>query len=105
MTARLAAASVICFGFCVAPLANSQTPSPPGQTSAAPVYAAPRTSFGQPSLEGVWSHNFIIVMEDGRIVQRGTHAELLAAGGVYADLYELQSRSDAGASLDDEVQP
>jgi hypothetical protein len=63
MTARLAAASVICFGFCVAPLANSQTPSPPGQTSAAPVYAAPRTSFGQPSLEGVWSHNFIIVME------------------------------------------
>jgi hypothetical protein len=28
-----------------------------------PRYLAPRTSFGHPSLEGVWTHNFIIVME------------------------------------------
>lgn len=63
MTARFAAASLVCFGFCVAPLASSQTPSPPGQASAAPAYGAPRTSFGQPSLEGIWTHNFIIVME------------------------------------------
>ena len=46
----------------------------------------------------------ILVMDEGRVVERGSHAELVAAGGVYADLYELQSRSDAGASLDDEVQ-
>ncbi len=32
----------------------------------------------------------ILVVEAGRIVQRGTHAELLAAGGLYADLYETQ---------------
>jgi ATP-binding cassette subfamily B protein len=32
----------------------------------------------------------ILVVEDGRIVQRGTHAELLGQGGTYAELYETQ---------------
>jgi len=32
----------------------------------------------------------ILVIQDGRIVERGKHAELLAAGGVYADLYRTQ---------------
>ncbi len=32
----------------------------------------------------------ILVVEAGRIVQRGTHEELLAAGGLYHDLYETQ---------------
>jgi ATP-binding cassette subfamily B protein len=32
----------------------------------------------------------ILVVDEGRIVERGTHAELVAAGGVYADLYETQ---------------
>jgi ATP-binding cassette subfamily B protein len=35
----------------------------------------------------------ILVVEDGRIVQRGRHRELLAAGGLYADLYETQFAS------------
>jgi subfamily B ATP-binding cassette protein MsbA len=32
----------------------------------------------------------IVVMSRGRIVEAGTHAALLAAGGVYAGLHRLQ---------------
>jgi ATP-binding cassette subfamily B protein len=34
----------------------------------------------------------ILVLEHGRIVERGTHAELLARGGVYAHLWSLQQQ-------------
>jgi ATP-binding cassette subfamily B multidrug efflux pump len=44
----------------------------------------------------------ILVLDDGRVAERGDHAALLAAGGVYADLYELQSRTAASGTLDDE---
>ncbi|MNT38443.1 putative multidrug resistance ABC transporter ATP-binding/permease protein YheH [compost metagenome] len=32
----------------------------------------------------------ILVMDAGRIVERGTHAQLLAQGGRYADMWALQ---------------
>ncbi len=37
----------------------------------------------------------ILVVDEGRIVQRGTHTELLAQGGLYADLYRTQFEEDA----------
>ncbi|MDQ3911657.1 MAG: ABC transporter ATP-binding protein/permease [Actinomycetota bacterium] len=39
-----------------------------------------------------------LVVENGRIIERGTHASLLAAGGLYADLYRRQFREPAPVS-------
>ncbi|WP_245393730.1 ABC transporter ATP-binding protein [Allomeiothermus silvanus] len=45
-------------------------------------------------LSTIRSADKIVVLEAGRIVQQGTHQELLAAGGLYKELYELQFRED-----------
>jgi ATP-binding cassette, subfamily B, bacterial MsbA len=36
----------------------------------------------------------IVVLEAGRVSELGTHSQLLEAGGLYKDLYELQFRQD-----------
>jgi ATP-binding cassette subfamily B protein len=41
-------------------------------------------------LSTVRNADTILVVSGGRIVQRGTHTELLEAGGLYADLYRTQ---------------
>ena len=41
-------------------------------------------------LSTVESADRIIVLDQGRIVESGTHGELLGAGGVYASLHEMQ---------------
>ncbi|MBO0844323.1 MAG: ABC transporter ATP-binding protein [Nocardioides sp.] len=45
-------------------------------------------------LSTVRDADLILVMESGRIVQRGTHAQLLAQGGLYSDLYRTQFLPD-----------
>ena len=37
--------------------------------------------------------DLIVVVDGGRVVEVGSHAALVAAGGLYAELYELQARS------------
>ncbi len=47
-------------------------------------------------LATVRSADQILVIEDGRIVERGTHTQLLAAGGRYTELYRTQFAEDTG---------
>ncbi|MGW1059917.1 ABC transporter ATP-binding protein [Micromonospora rubida] len=40
----------------------------------------------------------IVVLDDGSIIEQGTHDELMAAGGRYAELFRLQARQFAEAA-------
>jgi ATP-binding cassette subfamily B protein len=44
----------------------------------------------QRKLSTILAADLILVVDRGQIVERGTHAELLAQGGLYAQLYETQ---------------
>lgn len=43
--------------------------------------------------------NKILVLEDGQLIEQGTHAELMAAAGVYHRLYQSQSLSSAAPAV------
>lgn len=48
-------------------------------------------------LSTVLSADQVLVLDAGNIVQSGTHAELLARGGLYAELYRTQFERQAAA--------
>jgi ABC-type multidrug transport system fused ATPase/permease subunit len=44
-------------------------------------------------LSTVQNCNMILVMKDGEIIERGTHAQLIRKGGWYANSWRLQSET------------
>ena len=66
--------------------------------------AARRTAAATGGVTVLVSHRFatvrmadrIAVLDGGRVREQGSHAELVAAGGLYAELYELQARAYRG---------
>jgi ATP-binding cassette, subfamily B, bacterial len=48
-------------------------------------------------LSTITTADVILVIDAGRIVQQGTHEELLGAGGLYADLYRTLVREEASS--------
>ena len=46
-------------------------------------------------LSTIRNADMILVIDSGRVAERGTHASLLSSGGLYADLYRRQFREPA----------
>jgi ATP-binding cassette subfamily B protein len=51
-------------------------------------------------IQSVMNADLILVMDKGRIIQKGTHAELFAQDGMYRKIYDLQTRIDEELELE-----
>jgi ABC-type transport system involved in cytochrome bd biosynthesis fused ATPase/permease subunit len=53
----------------------------------------------------VMEADLILVLDGGRVVQRGTHAQLIASSGLYQTLWQIQTTvTDALGELNDLVE-
>ena len=80
--------------------ARSRTSAPPPQpmsTTSLPAGATRRSSIevsvGGAVGTGGSSADLIVVLEAGRMVESGSHDDLMRARGTYAELFELQARA------------
>ena len=56
-------------------------------------------------LSAVMEADLILVLDGGRVVQRGTHAQLIASSGLYQTLWQIQTTvTDALGDLNDLVE-
>jgi ATP-binding cassette subfamily B protein len=94
---RMSIARVILKDPCILVL-DEATSSLDSQSEALIQAALERVMHGRTSLviahrlSTILAADVILVMDQGRLVEQGTHAELLAKGGLYADLYNTQFR-------------
>jgi len=51
-------------------------------------------------LSTILAADLILVLDRGRVVEQGSHAELLAGGGLYANLYQTQFRMPAAVGME-----
>jgi ATP-binding cassette subfamily B protein len=58
--------------------------------------------FSTHRLTSVIDMDEIIVIREGRVAERGSHAELLALGGTYRQLWDDQLRHGAAGDDDDD---
>lgn len=45
-------------------------------------------------IQSLMQADLILVLEEGKIVQKGTHQELLSADGKYQEIFEIQTKID-----------
>jgi ATP-binding cassette subfamily B protein len=64
------------------------------QAALAPLFVGRSSVVIAHRLSTILAADLILVLDRGRLVDRGTHAELLERGGLYATLYERQFRSE-----------
>ena len=65
------------------------------QAALQPLFAGRTSVVIAHRLSTVLAADLILVLDRGRLVEHGTHAELVERGGLYATLYEHQFRPDA----------